>query len=180
MCCDSGAAAAELLAEEPSDLDTSGLRDMKGRFDARKQNQYRSVMAANTRMATAVQILCVIAYRGERGANAEIVARSLGTNPVVVRRMLKSMEHQGLVEIRPGKDGGVQLALEPSEITLERIYKAVEGEPAVFALRPQGNPNCPVDTRMKGLLTPIFGAAETAVEQTLRQTTLDNLVKEIA
>jgi Rrf2 family protein len=136
-------------------------------------------MAANTRMATAVQILCVIAYTGPDGTNSEIVAKSLRTNPVVVRRLLKCMQQQGLVEIRPGKDGGVQLGRAPSQITLDQIYKAVETETGVFALRPRGNLNCPVDSRMKDLLTPIFGAADIAVEKTLKQTTLGSLVKTI-
>jgi Rrf2 family protein len=137
-------------------------------------------MAANTRVATAIQILCVIAYKGADGANSEIVAKSLRTNPVVVRRLLKSMEQQGLVEIRPGKDGGVQLRRAPDQITLDQIYKAVESQTVVFGLRPRGNPRCPVDSRMKDLLAPLFKAADNAVETTLRQTTLGSLVKEIA
>lgn len=136
-------------------------------------------MAANTRMATAVQILCVIAYKGPAGTNSEVISRSLRTNPVVVRRLLKSMEQSGLVEIRPGKDGGVQLSREPDGITLDEIYKAVEAEPGVFALRPKGNPKCPVNSRMKSLLGPIFGAADMAVEKTLNETTLASLVKAI-
>ncbi|MBS0640509.1 MAG: Rrf2 family transcriptional regulator [Acetobacteraceae bacterium] len=137
-------------------------------------------MAANTRMATAVQILCVIAYKGAGGTNAEVISRSLQTNPVVVRRLLKSMEQHGLVTIRPGKDGGVQLAREPDTITLDDIYRAVEPEPEVFALRPIDNPKCPVDIRMKGLLGPIFRAADSAVQQTLNQTTLSTLVRAIS
>ena len=136
-------------------------------------------MAANTRMATAVQILCVIAYKGPAGTNSAVISHSLQTNPVVVRRLLKCMEQQGLVDIRPGKDGGVQLTREPDLITLDEIYKAVEPEPEVFALRPTGNPKCPVDIRMKGLLGPIFRAADSAVEQTLNRTTLGSLVKTI-
>jgi Rrf2 family protein len=136
-------------------------------------------MAANTRMATAIQILCVIAYKGPDGTNSEIVAKSLRTNPVVVRRLLKCMQQQGLVEIRPGKDGGVQLSRAPNQITLDQIYQAVETETAVFALRPRANPNCPVGSRMKNLLAPIFGATDHAVEKTLRQTTLGSLVKAI-
>ena len=136
-------------------------------------------MAANTRMATAVQILCVIAYKGPTGTNSEIISKSLRTNPVVVRRLLKSMERQGLVELRPGKDGGVQLKREPNQITLDQIYKAVEAEAGVFALRPRGNPKCPVDSRMKDLLGPIFGATDIAVEKTLNKTTLGSLVKSI-
>jgi len=136
-------------------------------------------MAANTRMATAVQVLCVIAYKGPGGTNSEIISKSLRTNPVVVRRILKCMEQQGLVEIRPGKDGGVQLTCEPDRITLDQIHKAVEPDPGVFALRPRGNPRCPVDSRMKDLLGPIFGAADAAVDKTLRRVTLGSLVKAI-
>jgi len=130
-------------------------------------------------MASAVQILCVIAYTGPAGTNSEIIARSLTTNPVVIRRLLKCMEREGLVEIRPGKDGGVQLRREPAEITLEQIYRAVETDAGVFALRPTENPRCPVDRKMKDLLGPIFGATDNAVRSTLRQTTLANLVEAI-
>jgi Rrf2 family protein len=136
-------------------------------------------MAANTRMATAIQILCVIAYKGPDGTNSEIISRSLRTNPVVVRRLMKCLQHHGLVEIHPGKDGGVQLARAPDQITLDEIYKAVETDTEVFALRPKGDPRCPVDTKMKGLLGPIFGAANNAVEATLKQTTLGSLVRAI-
>jgi Rrf2 family protein len=137
-------------------------------------------MAANTRMATAIQILCVIAYRGEQGANAEIISRSLRTNPVVVRRMLKGLQQKGLVDIRPGKDGGVSLRRAPDKITLDEIYRAVEADTGVFMLRPKGNPNCPVDRRMKDLLVPVFDATSTAVVKTLRQTTLGSLARTIA
>jgi len=131
-------------------------------------------------MATAIQILCVIAYKGPDGTTSEVVARSLRTNPVVVRRLLKAMERHGLVEIRPGKDGGVQLGRAPSQITLDQIYQAVETGTAVFALRPRGNANCPVASHMKALLAPIFGAADSAVEKTLKRTSLGSLVEAIA
>jgi len=137
-------------------------------------------MAANTRLATAVQILCVIAYRGEDSTTSEVISRSLRTNPVVVRRLLKNLQAQGLVTIRPGKDGGVQLSCDPGNVTLDQIYKAVEDGPGVFALRPRGNPKCPVDSKMPSLLGPVFDAADTAVVKALRQTTLARLVKEIA
>lgn len=136
-------------------------------------------MAANSRIASAVQILCVMAYLKE-GTTSEVIAHSLRTNPVVVRRLLKSMEQAGLVELRPGKDGGVQLVRSPDEITLEQVYLAVEKESAVFALRPGGNPNCPVNRSMKRLLSPIFAAASGAVGAVLDQTTIGSLIHEIS
>jgi Rrf2 family protein len=136
-------------------------------------------MAANTRLATAIEILCVVAYKGASGTTSEIVANSLRSNSVVVLRLLKNMEREGLVELRPGKDGGIQLAREPDQITLDQIYRAVEQEPTVFATRLPGNPNCPVDSKMKGLLTPVFRATSSAVAKTLGQITLASLLKKI-
>jgi Rrf2 family protein len=136
-------------------------------------------MAANSRMAGAIHILCYMAYVGRDWSTSEAIASSVRTNPVVVRRLLKSLEHEGLVEIRPGKDGGVRLALPAEQITLDRIYRATEGDAGLFALRPGGNPNCRVSANMKFLLRPVFDAANAAVEHSLNGTSLAGLVKAI-
>jgi Rrf2 family protein len=137
-------------------------------------------MAANTRLACAVQILCVIAYKGPDGTTSQVISRSLQTNPVVVRRLLKDLQKAGLVAIRPGKDGGVHLLQDPDSITLAQIHRAVEPDPELFALRAENNMNCAVGSRMKGLLTPIFTAADAAVRQTLTHATLGSITRQIA
>jgi Rrf2 family protein len=137
-------------------------------------------MAANSLLAGAVQILCVIAWRGREATNSELLAKSLHTNPVVVRRILKALEGQGLVKVRPGRYGGVELLRSPSEITLEDVYKAVEPDGALFALRERGNPRCPVNNAMTRALPPLFGAANAAVDNALRRTKLSALVETIA
>jgi DNA-binding IscR family transcriptional regulator len=136
-------------------------------------------MAANSLLAGAVQILSVIAWRGREGANSELLAKSLHTNPVVVRRILKALENHGLVKVRPGRHGGVELLRAPAEITLEDIYKAVEPGGALFALRERGNPRCPVNNAMTRALPPLFGAANAAVDNALRRTKLSALVETI-
>ena len=136
-------------------------------------------MAANSRMATAVQALCVMAYVGPDGLTSEVIARSLGTNPVVVRRLLKDLERGQLVRMRPGKDGGVQLARAPRDITLDAVGRAIEGKDGVFALRQGGNPACPVNQNMARLLNPIFTATDDAVATTLARTTIADLTTQI-
>jgi DNA-binding IscR family transcriptional regulator len=136
-------------------------------------------MAANSLLASAVQILCVAAYVGGEKTNSEVIAKSLKTNPVVVRRILKLLEREGLVEVRPGRYGGVTLKRAPEDITLHDIHRAIEPEDGVFALRASGNPRCPVNLAMKGLLMPVFGAADAAVDDVLRQTRLASLVAQI-
>jgi Rrf2 family protein len=136
-------------------------------------------MAANSLLASAVQILCFTAYVGGEKTNSEFIARSLKTNAVVVRRILKSLERQGLVEIRSGRYGGVTLKRAPEDISLQDIYRALEPGDGLFALRASGNPRCPVNLAMKGLLTPVFNAADAAVDDVLRQTKLASLVEKI-
>jgi Rrf2 family protein len=137
-------------------------------------------MAANSLLAGAVQILCVIAWRGEEGTNSELLARSLNTNPVVVRRILKSLEGQGLVKVKPGRHGGVELTRSANDITLQDIYHAVEPDVALFAMRERHNPRCPVNNALSKALPPLFGAADAAVDGVLRRTKLSTLVAEIA
>ena len=135
-------------------------------------------MAANSRLASATQILCVLAYLGD-GTTSLAIANSLQTNPVVVRRLLKLLERAGLVELRPGKNGGVGFARSPDDIRLEQVYSAVEAGSEVFALRGGGNPKCPVNRMMPQLLGPVFASANQAVTDVLGQTTIGNLARAV-
>ena len=136
---------------------------------------YGYIMAANTRVATAVQILCVMAY-SDGTTTSDFIAHSLQTNPVVVRRLLKSLEVVGYVSLRPGKDGGVHLDVPPDQITLSQVFQAVEGDGTILALRPGGNPDCPVNSSMGRLLTPVFRDVSEAVSTTLGKITIADLV----
>jgi Rrf2 family protein len=136
-------------------------------------------MAANSVLAGAVQILCVLAWRGDEETTSEALAKSLQTNPVVVRRILKALERAGLVEVRPGRHGGVALVRSPANITVEDIYKAVEPDGTLFALRKRGSSSCRVNLAMKTLLPPVFGAVDAAVDKVLRRTKLSELVDQI-
>jgi Rrf2 family protein len=136
-------------------------------------------MAANSLLAGAVQILCVLAWRKDEDTNSEMLAGSLRTNPVVVRRILKSLERQGLVAVKPGRNGGVALIRSPDDITLHDIYRAVEPDSSLFALRERSNPRCRVHLSLKQTLPPVFDAANDAVDKVLQQTKLSSLVERI-
>jgi DNA-binding IscR family transcriptional regulator len=95
----------------------------------------------------------------------------------VVRKILKLLEREGLVALRQGRHGGVGLRHPASGITLGQIYKAVESESGVFAMRSQVHERCMVACAMKRRLGPIFNAANDAVEQALSRTSLAELVR---
>ena len=135
------------------------------------------VMATNSRFASAVHIMSFVACAGDEGTTSEAVANSLQTNPVVVRRILKLLEREGLVSLRQGRHGGVGLPHPASGITLGQIYRAVESESGVFAMRSKVHERCTVACAMKRRLGAIFNAANNAVEQALNKTSLAELVR---
>lgn len=147
-------------------------------LDGKNKTAIVLFMAANSLLASAIQILSVMAWRPEREMTAEGIARSLATNPVVVRRILKQLEAAGLVDIRRGRHGGVRLARGAEDISLQDIHGAVQ-EGGLFALRERGNPRCPVNRAMPGALGPVFEAADRAVESALHGTTLAAIAAQV-
>lgn len=146
-------------------------------------------MAANSRFAVAIHILTAIAHMSrcaprkvlsESGlVRCKYLAGSVGTHPVVVRRMVAQFTRAGLIISHQGKGGGVELARPSEKITLCDIYIAVD-EGDIFAFNPNtANPKCLVSSKMARVLTPIFREVEQGVRERLRRTKLSDLVKMI-
>lgn len=135
---------------------------------------------SSARFTTAVHILTLLASYGDEPATSESIAGSVNTNPVVIRRILRSLADAGLVRSTPGTAGGSRLARDARRITLRDVYEAVEsgshfGEPSQHP-----NPKCPVGRRIRGMLTPRLEAAETAMAASLRKTTIADLLEEVS
>ena len=134
-------------------------------------------MTANSRMASAVHIMSFVAYAGDEGTTSEAIAKSLQTNPVVVRKILKLLEREGPTGWPAARRSRRRSPAPGTRITLGQIYKAVESETGVFAMRSQVHEGCAVACAMKRRLGPIFNAANDAVEQALSKTSLAELVR---
>ncbi len=136
-------------------------------------------MSANSRFASAVHIMTFLGYIGPDGSNSETIARSLKTNPVVIRTLLKDLANQGLVELRRGRLGGVHLARSPDEIDLGQIYRAIDRQSGALLMRDAFNPRCIVARTMLTSLPPLFDAANDAVARSLAQTSLRALLEDV-
>ena len=136
-------------------------------------------MADNCQFAFAVHILAVLAYRDGAGVNSTSLARSVNTNAVVIRRLLSDLRRAGLVCTQRGVAGGARLCSPPREITLERIYHAVN-EGARFSHHPHPpNPRCPVGCNIENVLSEVFSSAQTALEQALARRTLADVLENV-
>lgn len=134
-------------------------------------------MAANSRFAIATHILTALSLHRDGPMSSSVLASSINTNPVVVRRLLIDLQKAGLVQTSAGKNGGAELALSPSKITLEAVYRAVErGE--MFAYNPNDpNQSCPLSCKMKSILKPVFESADRALMKELKSRKLSDLIE---
>lgn len=127
----------------------------------------------------AVHALAALAYNADRLLSSEEIACSVGTNPVVIRRLMSRLARAGLLLTRRGKEGGVQLARPPGQICLSEVYRALDEEPA-FSVHPNpGKRNCPVNRKIKGILQNICDDLEVAVDGCLGHYTLCDVLKGI-
>ncbi len=146
-------------------------------------------MSANSQFAVATHILTALAHlarharkkdRRDGGlSSSEIIAGSVNTHPVVVRRIVAKLAKAGLVICHQGKGGGIELGRSPEKITLLDIYEAM-GEAPVFAFNPnRPNPKCPVSSKMVDVLKPVFSDVQDGVKERLQKMTLSKLVQKI-
>ena len=138
-----------------------------------------------SRFTMALHALGMIAFEGERSRGKPVtsatLARSINTNPVVVRRVLADLRRAGLVETRRGVGGGVVLARPAARISLRCVWEALEGREQLFGRHPSGpNPHCPVGRCVADYLEELYGDVEAALKASLGKVTLSQLQRDVA
>lgn len=136
-------------------------------------------MRINTKFPVAVHMMVLISFiqKMEKTATSEILAKSVGTNPVVIRQMMSMLRRAGLIETRSGI-AGICLSKDGSEITLLDIYKAVQqdAEAPLFDFHTNPNPDCFVGGNIKEALEKPLAEAQRAMELSLAGYSLNDIV----
>lgn len=127
-------------------------------------------MRKSTRFPAAVHIMTMLTAQPDEYISSEIIARSLDTNRVVVRRLLGRLATAGLVSSQAGALGGAKLERKPAQITLLEIYQAVEPDSLFRLHRP--HPHCPVAACVSEDLQQVLADAEQTLHRKLAATTL--------
>jgi DNA-binding IscR family transcriptional regulator len=125
----------------------------------------------------AVHVLAVLAYKDGDRVTSELLACSINTNPVVVRRLLLALQHARLVETRKGAGFGSRLSRSAARINLGEVFRAVEQDEAFRLPRRKPNQGCPVGHCIQASLERVFGSALKALEEDLAKTTLADILR---
>ena len=126
-------------------------------------------MRINTRFPVAVHMLALIELNKTQPSTSDLMALSVGTNPVVIRQLMSSLKRAG------------HLAKPAAEITLREIYLAVQkkSDAPLFDFHANPNPNCPIGRNIREAMEAPLRDAQTAMEQTLETDTLKDVAYHI-
>ena len=135
-------------------------------------------MQITSKFTVAVHILtCIDIFGGQMRVTSDFLSGSTGVNAVIVRNVLGQLRNAGIVETRQGS-GGAHLAKALDEITLYDIYKAVDcvDDEGLFHFHENPNADCPVGRNIHKVMDGRLEAAQSALENELKSTTLAEVV----
>lgn len=122
--------------------------------------------------------ICVFLERTEKHlVNSTELGESIGTNPVVVRRIVGRLKEFGLIKVKQGIGGGYFLGRPAASITLWDIYLAMKKENP-FRCK-IGNVEDKVSAGLPEALEETFAKAEYALKTPLAAVTVKQVSQRI-
>ena len=138
-------------------------------------------MQISSRFTMAIHMCACIDTFTDRKMTSDFMAASIGTNPVIVRKLLQQLKAAGLIEVSRGT-GGVTVTKPLDEITFLDVYKAVECTPdeQLFHFHENPNPKCPVGKNIHHVLDDRLNQVQKAMEDKLATMTLADVKNDVA
>ena len=134
-------------------------------------------MQISSRFTVALHIFtCVDTFKDDYKLTSDFLAGSIGTNPVIIRKILTQLQGAGLITVARGT-GGIEPTRELSEISFYDVYQAIEplegGD--LFRFHESPNPQCPVGRNIHKLLDEKLQAIQNAMEDEMKKYTIEDL-----
>jgi Rrf2 family protein len=111
--------------------------------------------------------------------NSENLAKSIQTNPTVVRRLVSKLVSAGLIESFKGKSGGIKLAKNPRSILLSDIYEATDHGAPFSAPKKKPVKTCSVSCAMATIFKKLFCDIENAQLEYLKAISLEDIARQV-
>lgn len=136
-------------------------------------------MKRDSRLSSVLHALLHMAAH-DAPMTSDVLARCMGTNPVVVRRTMAGLREAGLVKSEKGHNGGWSIACDLEAVTLRDIHAAL-GEPAVFAMgHRHAAPECLVEQAVNAALDDTLREVEALLLERFGRLTLAQLAADFA
>lgn len=130
----------------------------------------------NARFATVIHILTLLAKNPGQWLSSESIAKSIGINPVIVRKELSVLHKLGWVTSKKGKEGGSMLHVSSGEISMADIFNAVKNSNVLGKKNDCDRSKCPVGRGINGELKKLFEETDEIVVTALQHRSLEAFV----
>ena len=137
-------------------------------------------MQISSRFTMAIHMFACIETFKNKKMTSEFLASSIGTNPVIVRKLLIQLKKTGLLKVLRGT-GGVIISRPLDKITLLDIYKSVECNKGdeLFHFHENPSNNCPVGRNIHSSLDDKLNQVQKAMEDELDKITLNDVINDL-
>ena len=110
---------------------------------------------------------------------SQLLSMSTGSNAVIIRNILSSLRKEGIVSIKFGT-GGATLNCPLNEITLYRIYKAIEPDfiSKLIGIHTLPSPLCPVGRNIHAVLNHSYEKIQNDLCKSLQNITMEDIIRD--
>ena len=136
----------------------------------------------DVRFSSSLKAMLLLGHAEEEGhpvLSSTQLARSLDTNPSLVRKLMVPLVQDGLVASIKGRGGGVRLGRPADRITLREIYQSAVGDKPLWAPRADGPRECLVTNHSAEYFLRLTDETEAAVLGALAGRTLADSLDEL-
>lgn len=132
-------------------------------------------MKYSTKLSDSIHLLLFIHLNPKGNLSSSSIAESIKTNPAYIRQLMAAMKKANLIHNTQGV-AAPTITRDLSEITFCDIYHAVEGDKPLLHLDTNTNPDCGVGINIQYAIGDLYAEAQEAMEQKLRQLTLQDVL----
>ncbi|MFA9377234.1 MAG: Rrf2 family transcriptional regulator [Lachnotalea sp.] len=136
-------------------------------------------MQISSRFTIAIQLLtCIEVYKSDSQVNSEFISYSVGTNPVIIRKIFGQLKAAGIINVQRGGNGGVSLAVPADKITLYDIYRAVDSVEAegLFRFHERPSAKCAVGRNMHSVMDGRLKMIQGTLEKEMSSMLLSDVI----
>lgn len=137
-------------------------------------------MHISTKCSVAIHCLVLISEYGERHkVTSQLLSNSTGVNAVTIRGILSALKRDGLISVAAGT-GGAKLICPPEEVTVYRIFKAIEPDflSKMIGIHQEPSADCPVGRVIHSVLDCSYGKIQRDLSSSLESITLGDIISD--
>ena len=133
----------------------------------------------DTKFSSAIHMLILIS-EAQTPMSSEQISVSVGTNPSYIRKIAALLKNAHIIDSRQGRSGFL-LKVTPEELTLWRVYCAVEETEQIHLFDIHRNPNdeCIVGRHIQPTLSAMFSDIESTARREMNAKTLRDCMNDM-